>query len=50
MRAGYGRSIFERLLPIILGRDVSGEVAAVGDKVRLVSVGSRFSGLCIPLP
>ncbi|KAH1218386.1 Reticulon-4-interacting protein 1, mitochondrial [Glycine max] len=36
MRAGYGRSIFERLLPIILGRDVSGEVAAVGDKVRLV--------------
>ena len=30
MRAGYGRSLFESLLPLVLGRDVSGEVAAVG--------------------
>eukprot|EP00256_Glycine_max_P054514 XP_014621379.1 reticulon-4-interacting protein 1, mitochondrial isoform X1 [Glycine max] len=48
MRAGYGRSIFERLLPIILGRDVSGEVAAVGDKVRLVSVGEQVFGALHP--
>ncbi|KAL7251910.1 hypothetical protein ACSBR1_013710 [Camellia fascicularis] len=30
MRSGYGRFLFEPLLPLILGRDVSGEVAAIG--------------------
>ncbi|GMP39665.1 hypothetical protein CsSME_00010404 [Camellia sinensis var. sinensis] len=30
MRSGYGRSFFEPLLPLILGRDVSGDVAAIG--------------------
>ncbi|KAF5933548.1 hypothetical protein HYC85_029719 [Camellia sinensis] len=30
MRSGYGRSLFEPLLQLILGHDVSGEVAAIG--------------------
>ncbi|KAL7200193.1 hypothetical protein ACSBR1_032170 [Camellia fascicularis] len=30
MRSGYGCSLFEPLLPLILGHDVSGEVAAIG--------------------
>ncbi|KAJ1423153.1 hypothetical protein SESBI_12595 [Sesbania bispinosa] len=44
MRSGYGRSIFEPLLPLILGRDVS-EVAAVGGSVRSVSVANKFLGI-----
>ena len=44
MRSGYERSIFEPLLPIILGRDVSGEVAAVGASVRSLSVGQEVFG------
>ncbi|KAJ1379264.1 Polyketide synthase, enoylreductase domain [Sesbania bispinosa] len=48
MRSGYGRSIFEPLLPIILGRDVSGEVAAVGGSVRSVSVGQQVFGALHP--
>lgn len=48
MRAGYGRSIFEPLLPVILGRDVSGEVAAVGGSVRAVSVGQQVFGALHP--
>ncbi|KAK4285907.1 hypothetical protein QN277_002536 [Acacia crassicarpa] len=48
MRSGYGRSIFEPLLPIILGRDVSGEVAAVGASVRSLSVGQEVFGALHP--
>ncbi|KAE9585171.1 hypothetical protein Lal_00017896 [Lupinus albus] len=48
MRSGYGRSIFEPLLPLILGRDVSGEVAAVGESVRSVSVGQEVFGALHP--
>ncbi|XP_027928661.1 reticulon-4-interacting protein 1, mitochondrial [Vigna unguiculata] len=48
MRAGYGRSIFERLLPLILGRDISGEVAAVGASVTSVSVGEQVFGALHP--
>ncbi|KAL3821225.1 hypothetical protein ACJIZ3_007130 [Penstemon smallii] len=48
MRSGYGRSLFERLLPLILGRDVSGEVAAVGSAVRLLSVGQEVFGALHP--
>ncbi|KAK7335112.1 hypothetical protein VNO80_26885 [Phaseolus coccineus] len=48
MRAGYGRSIFERLLPLILGRDVSGEVAAVGASVTSLSVGEQVFGALHP--
>ncbi|XP_045801293.1 reticulon-4-interacting protein 1, mitochondrial [Trifolium pratense] len=48
MRVGYGRSVFERLLPIILGRDVSGEVVAVGSEVKSVCVGQQVFGALHP--
>lgn len=48
MRAGYGRSLFEPLLPIILGRDISGEVAGVGNSVRSLSVGQEVFGALHP--
>lgn len=48
MRSGYGRSIFEPLLPLILGRDISGEVAAVGASVRDLKVGQEVFGALHP--
>lgn len=48
MRCGYGRCIFEPLLPIILGRDISGEVAAVGASVSSLSVGQEVFGALHP--
>ncbi|KAE8681093.1 RNA exonuclease 4-like [Hibiscus syriacus] len=48
MRSGYGRSIFEPLLPLILGRDVSGEVAAVGAQVKSLTVGQEVFGALHP--
>ncbi|XP_077212411.1 groES-like zinc-binding alcohol dehydrogenase family protein [Tasmannia lanceolata] len=48
MRSGYGRSIFEPLLPLILGRDISGEVAAVGASVGAFSVGQQVFGALHP--
>lgn len=48
MRAGYGRSLFEPLLPLILGRDISGEVAAVGSSVRSFTVGEEVFGALHP--
>lgn len=48
MRSGYGRSIFEPLLPLILGRDISGEVAAVGNSVRRLNVGQEVFGALHP--
>ncbi|GER53831.1 zinc binding dehydrogenase [Striga asiatica] len=48
MREGYGRSLFEPLLPLILGRDVSGEVAAVGSTVRSLSIGQEVFGALHP--
>ncbi|KAI3457412.1 hypothetical protein Pfo_014075 [Paulownia fortunei] len=48
MREGYGRSLFEPLLPLILGRDISGEVAAVGSSVRSHSVGQEVFGALHP--
>ncbi|KAL9232449.1 hypothetical protein vseg_007560 [Gypsophila vaccaria] len=48
MRAGYGRSVFEPHLPLILGRDISGEVAAVGSSVRSFSVGDQVFGALHP--
>ncbi|PKA61216.1 Quinone oxidoreductase-like protein [Apostasia shenzhenica] len=48
MRSGYGRSIFEPLLPLILGRDVSGEVAAVGTSVSSLVVGQEVFGALHP--
>lgn len=48
MREGYGRSLFEPLLPLILGRDVSGEVTAVGSSVRHFHVGDQVFGSLHP--
>ncbi|KAH7544079.1 hypothetical protein JRO89_XS15G0101600 [Xanthoceras sorbifolium] len=48
MRQGYGRSLFEPLLPLILGRDISGEVAAVGASVRSLTVGQEVFGALHP--
>lgn len=48
MRAGYGRSIFEPLLPLILGRDISGEVAAVGASVSSLTIGQEVFGALHP--
>ncbi|KAK6157366.1 hypothetical protein DH2020_011614 [Rehmannia glutinosa] len=48
MREGYGRSLFEPLLPLILGRDISGEVAGVGSSVRSLSVGQEVFGALHP--
>lgn len=48
MRSGYGRSIFEPLLPLILGRDISGEVAAVGNSVKSLTVGQDVFGALHP--
>lgn len=48
MRAGYGRSLFELLLPLVLGRDISGEVAAVGASVRTLNVGQEVFGALHP--
>ncbi|KAJ7948701.1 Reticulon-4-interacting 1, mitochondrial [Quillaja saponaria] len=48
MRSGYGRSIFGSLLPLILGRDISGEVAAVGASVQKLSVGQEVFGALHP--
>ncbi|XP_022753999.1 reticulon-4-interacting protein 1 homolog, mitochondrial-like isoform X2 [Durio zibethinus] len=48
MRSGYGRSIFEPLLPLILGRDVSGEVAAIAASVKSLKVGQEVFGALHP--
>ncbi|KAM3320645.1 reticulon-4-interacting protein 1, mitochondrial isoform X1 [Capsicum chacoense] len=48
MRSGYGRSIFEPLLPLILGRDISGEVAAVGNSVKSLTFGQEVFGALHP--
>jgi len=49
MREGYARSLFGRLLPIILGREFSGTVAAVGPGVLGLQAGSRVFGAVSPL-
>lgn len=48
MREGYGRSLFEPLLPLILGRDVSGEIVAVGNSVKQLQVGQEVFGALHP--
>lgn len=48
MRSGYGRSLFEPLLPLILGRDISGEVAAVGASVQSLTIGQEVFGALHP--
>jgi reticulon-4-interacting protein 1, mitochondrial len=48
MRSGYGRSIFEPHLPLIPGRDISGEVAATGTSVSSFSIGQEVFGALHP--
>lgn len=48
MRTGYGRSLFESLLPLILGRDVSGEIAAIGQSVQSLKIGQEVFGALHP--
>ncbi|KAF4393983.1 hypothetical protein G4B88_025952 [Cannabis sativa] len=48
MRSGYGRSLFGPLLPLILGRDISGEVAAVGASVKTLNLGQEVFGALHP--
>ena len=48
MRSGYGRSIFEPLLPLILGRDISGVVAAIGASVKSLTIGKEVFGALHP--
>ncbi|XP_066381429.1 uncharacterized protein [Miscanthus floridulus] len=48
MRSGYGRSIFEPLLPLIIGRDISGEVAATGTSASSFSIGQEVFGSLHP--
>lgn len=49
MRAGYGRVILSKKrgfeLPLVLGRDVSGEVIKIGAKVKNLSVGDLVYGI-----
>ncbi|NP_001267731.1 reticulon-4-interacting protein 1, mitochondrial-like [Setaria italica] len=48
MRSGYGRSIFEPLLPLIIGRDIIGEVAATGTYASSFSIGQEVFGALHP--
>ncbi|GAA0153877.1 oxidoreductase [Lithospermum erythrorhizon] len=48
MREGYGRSLFQALLPLVMGRDISGEVAAVGSSVHSLTVGQQVFGSLHP--
>jgi reticulon-4-interacting protein 1, mitochondrial len=48
MRSGYGRSIFRPLLPLIIGRDISGEVAATGTSASSFSIGQEVFGALHP--
>ncbi|CAA2977648.1 reticulon-4-interacting 1, mitochondrial [Olea europaea subsp. europaea] len=48
MRSGYGRSLFEPLLPFILGCDISGEVAAFGGSAHSFSVDQEVFGALHP--
>ncbi|EFJ13796.1 hypothetical protein SELMODRAFT_121667 [Selaginella moellendorffii] len=48
MREGYGRSLFQPLLPIVLGRDVSGEIVAIGNGVKRLHVGQHVFGALHP--
>jgi len=49
VRAGYGRSLFGPLLPLVLGREFCGRVASLGAGVRDVVLGSRVFGALSPL-
>lgn len=49
VRAGYGRALYEPMLPLVLGRDVSGEVVARGDAARAFPLGAAVFGALSPV-
>ena len=49
VRAGYARALYAPMLPLILGRDVSGEVVARGDSARSFPLGAQVFGALSPL-
>jgi NADPH:quinone reductase-like Zn-dependent oxidoreductase len=48
MRGGYGCSLFKPLLPLVIGRDVSGEVTRVGKSVQHLHIGEQVFGALHP--
>ncbi|CAK9227462.1 unnamed protein product [Sphagnum troendelagicum] len=48
MRGGYGCSLFKPLLPLVIGRDVSGEVTRVGNSVQHLHIGEQVFGALHP--
>lgn len=49
VRAGYARALYAPMLPLILGRDVSGEVVARGDNARSFPIGAQVFGALSPV-
>lgn len=49
VRAGYARALYAPMLPLILGRDVSGEVVARGDNARSFPLGAQVFGALSPV-
>ena len=49
VRAGYARALYAPMLPLILGRDVSGEVVARGDNARSFQLGAQVFGALSPV-
>eukprot|EP00899_Mesostigma_viride_P020284 jgi/Mesvir1/28257/Mv04793-RA.1 len=48
IRAGYGRRLFEPWLPLVLGRDLSGVVVGLGERVRRLREGQPVFGALPP--
>jgi NADPH:quinone reductase-like Zn-dependent oxidoreductase len=49
VRAGYGAALFRPTLPLVLGRDVSGEVVARGANARAFPLGASVFGALSPV-
>ena len=49
VRAGYARALYAPMLPLILGRDVSGEVVARGADARSFQLGAQVFGALSPV-
>lgn len=49
IREGYGRAVYQPMLPLVLGRDVSGEVVAAGSSARAFPLGTAVFGALSPV-
>ena len=49
IREGYGAPVYRGMLPLVLGRDVSGEVVATGSSARAFPVGAQVFGALSPV-